>query len=142
MISINATLIVQVINLLVLIFILNRLMYKPVRAILQKRQDEMIKGRAEIERIARENEADQAAFDKELFEKRKMARERLQEMRLEAEKKGFAVIEEAQKKSRQKDAEITAMVEAEMAKARSDISREAEVVARSMAGTLLGREVS
>ncbi|MBW2324509.1 MAG: ATP synthase F0 subunit B [Deltaproteobacteria bacterium] len=56
MISINATLIVQIINFLVLIWILNRILFRPIFKIVEERKSVIQSSRAEIERLKSEAE--------------------------------------------------------------------------------------
>jgi F-type H+-transporting ATPase subunit b len=51
MISINATLVLQVIHFLVLAFILNKLLFQPVLKIIDKRKQHLEKTKAEIDNI-------------------------------------------------------------------------------------------
>ncbi len=142
MISINATLIVQIINLLVLIFILNKIMYRPVREIMARRAQQIEQGKAEAEAMRQKAQADKEAFERELFLARKKVREELARLRLEAENKARAIIDQAQEQAKQKDAELSAEISRQIEKARQDIRQEAETVARSMAAAVLGREVA
>ena len=51
MISINATLIVQVVNLLILIWILNKILFKPILRIMEEREQKITESNAEMERL-------------------------------------------------------------------------------------------
>jgi F-type H+-transporting ATPase subunit b len=142
MISINATLIVQIINLLVLIWILNRLMYRPIKRIAAERQakvDEGLKRAAEIEDASQKAET---AYLQDRNKGRGQVREQLDDQRREADAKVKDILKEAQEQAKGQQAKMLQNVEQQLQEARSDIKTEAEKVARSMAQTVLGREVA
>lgn len=142
MISINATLIVQIINLLVLIWILNRLMYRPIKRIAAERQakvDEGLKRAAEIEGASQEAEA---SYLQDRSKGRSKVREQLEDQRRQADVKVKEILKEAQEQAKDQQAKMLQNVEQQMQEARGDIKAEAEKIALSLAQTVLGREVS
>ncbi len=142
MISINATLVVQIINLLVLIFVLNKIMYKPIRAIMAERSQKIEKDQAEVDKIEKESLEAQAAYNSGLHQGRMQIRHKLAELRSETEARVKVILAEAQEKAKQQQAAVIASVEEELARAREDIKAEAEKVATSLASTVLGRGIS
>lgn len=66
MIQIDFSLILQIINFLFLIVILNFLLYKPMLAIIDKRNDRIEKGREEINRLNRTVEEKMAAYEEKV----------------------------------------------------------------------------
>jgi F-type H+-transporting ATPase subunit b len=142
MISINATLVVQIINLLVLIFILNKIMYKPIQAIMAQRNQKLEQDQAEVERIEKESLEAQAAYNSGLQQGRMKIRHKLADVRSETESRIKQILAEAQEKAKQRQAAVTAAVEEELARARKDIKAEAEKVAVSLASSVLGRGIS
>lgn len=142
MISINATLIVQIINLLVLIWILNRLMYRPIKRIAAERQakvDEGLKKAVDIEDASQKAEA---AYLHDRNMGRSQVRDQLEDQRREADAKVKEILREAQEQAKGQQAKMLQNVEQQLQEARGDIKTEAEKVARSMAHTVLGREVA
>lgn len=142
MISINATLIVQIINLLVLLFILNKIMYRPILRILDERAAKVDEGNAEAERITEQNQDAEHGYLHRLNEGRAQVRAKLHELRLEADKHSDEILQKAGAEAKERQAKMVAEVEAQMAESRTQIKAEAEHVALSMARQLLGREVS
>ncbi|MGD9124699.1 MAG: ATP synthase F0 subunit B [Desulfarculaceae bacterium] len=142
MISINATLIIQIINLLVLIFILHKIMYQPIRKIMARRKQEIEQGQAEVERLEQESQDRLQAYENGIRQGRSEVRQRLAELRLEAETQAKQVIAQAQEEAKEREAGINAEIEEQIQKARQEIRGQAQTVALSMARTLLGREVS
>lgn len=142
MISINATLIVQIINLLVLIFILNRLMYLPIKRIAAERQAKMDQGLKQAADIDSANQDAEAVYRRERRQARGQVREQLEGQRRQADAKVKDILKEAQEQAKAQQMAMLQNVEQQMQEARGDIKAEAEKVARSMARTVLGREVS
>ena len=56
MISINATLILQIIHILILVFILNRILFRPIQGIIQRREDHLLNEKEDIHRLEEEAE--------------------------------------------------------------------------------------
>lgn len=142
MISINATLIVQIINLLVLIWILNRVMYRPIRRIAAQRQakvDEGLKQAAEMKDASQEAEA---AYLQDRNKGRTQVRDSLDQQRRETDVRVKEILKEAQEQAKDQQAKMLQNVEQQLQEARGDIKAEAEKVASSMAQTVLGREVA
>lgn len=142
MISINATLIVQIINLLVLIWILNRLMYQPIKRIAAERQakvDEGLKQAAEIKVASQDAEA---GYLQDRSKGRTQVRDQLEQQRRETDIKVKEILKEAQDQAKSQQAAMLQKVEQQLQEARGDIKAEAAKVARSLAQTVLGREVS
>ena len=141
MISINATLIVQIINLLVLIWILNRLMYRPIKRIAAERQtkvDEGLKQAAEMRGASQEAEA---LYIQDRNKGRSQVRDQLDQRRRETDARVKEILKEAQEQAKSQQAKMLQNVEQQLQEARGDIKAEAEKVASSMAQTVLGREV-
>lgn len=142
MISINATLLVQIINLLVLIFILNRLMYKPISKMVAERTATLKGGMAEAASLREQAAGTKADYSQQLGQGRQKVRDRLEEVRRKTESEARQVIDEAQAKAKGQADEMVAAIQKEMDQARGEIRAQAERVAKDMAGRILGREVA
>ncbi len=142
MISINATLLVQIINLLVLIFILNKLMYKPISKMLAERTATLKGGLAEAASLREKADGTDADYRQQLRQGRLQVRERLDEAHRKVEGEALQVIAEAQTKAKAQADQMVASIQGEMAQARGEIRAQAERVAKDMASRILGREVA
>ncbi len=102
------TFLLQIINFAVLLFILKRLLYKPVREIMEKRRNLISKNLEEIESAKREAE--------ELKEKNQKELDRFKEMHLEmSEKMKEEVAEERKRLLSETDKEAAMIIEKENA---------------------------
>ena len=142
MISINATLVVQIINLLVLIFIMNKLLYKPIQDIMMKRQVQVADGHHLVQEINQQVAKGRDDYQSQLREGHQQVWNRLEELKAETERESLAIIAAAQEKALGRTEEITRNITEEIAEARKDIAKEAHGVALSLASSILGREVA
>ena len=115
MISINATLVVQIIHFLILVFILNRLMIQPILKMIGDRKAYVETTKGEITELELETERLKKEFVSEQFNARKAAFQERDKVKSGA----FGIVEEYIRKSQEKVASIRG-------KADSDAEREIE----------------
>jgi F-type H+-transporting ATPase subunit b len=141
MISINATLLVQLINLLVLLFILNRLMIRPIRRIIAERAEAVNAGLAEAASL--DNQADESSrnYTTKLSAGRREISQRLDALRREKEGEAAEIIADAQKQAQARFAQMQNDIGEQIDQARTQIRQQAEGVARDMAVAILGKGV-
>lgn len=142
MININATLIVQLINLLVLIYILNQIMYKPIRRIVAERAAKIKAGNDEAERLEQEAQATQQDYEQKLRQGRVEVRQRLGDLFQENELQAAAILEKAEAKAKDHSTAMQAEIQSQIAESRGQIKAEAAKVAQDLTRQLMGREVS
>ena len=142
MISINATLVLQVVHLLILVFILNRLMFKPILKLIHERTGYMEKSKTEISDL--ESEAERLKQEYLSLESR--ARKKASSESLELKKAGVAqveaMIDESQKEVATIRQESETKIESEIRKARPSLQGEATVLAEEIVERLIGRRVA
>ena len=141
LISIDQSLIVQVVNFLVLLFILQRLLYKPFlakmeerTAIIKKSLEEAQAARAEAARQQEENEARLRATYAEAAAVREQA---LKEAAEESRKH----VEAAQAQSRKMVEDTKAQLETEVRRAREELRREVSDLAIAVAEKLVHKSL-
>jgi F-type H+-transporting ATPase subunit b len=142
MISINATLVVQIINLLVLIFIMNKLLYKPIQEIMMKRHLQVADGHHLVQEINQKVAHGREDYQSQIREGRHEVRARLAKLKAETEAEALVIINAAQEDALKRTEEITRNISDEIGSARQEIPKEAQGVALSLASNILGREVS
>jgi F-type H+-transporting ATPase subunit b len=139
LISINATMLVQLVSFLIFMVVFNRIMIHPLRKVMAEREDYMVAARQRIVDIdqsyedifrqikTQESEARKAAFD----------------MRAEIEETGNLSVKDLMAKTKREinDLRISAQKEtdAKITQARESISSEADTLADQMISSLLGR---
>ena len=141
MITMDITLVMQIANMIILMFVLNAVIYKPVRKILRDRADKlqgMHDGISKLEDNARRR---QEEVDAKMATASSKAKAALDEARSEAQAAGderlAAIKAEA---DAEKDKEL-ADVRSQIAAARKELQGGLEGFASAMAGKILGRSL-
>lgn len=141
MITIDITLLFQIINIFILMFVLNLVLYKPVLGILRAREEKMAGTRQEVAKFEKNAQQRQEEVDKKMAEASAKAKSALDTARGEAASAGnerlAAIKAEADAMKEKKMAEITAETEAAATELRAGL----EGFATEMAGKILGRSI-
>jgi F-type H+-transporting ATPase subunit b len=142
MISINATLVLQVVHFLLLAFILNRLMFRPILRTLNKRTQYFQETRTEIEKLEKEAQR----LKSEYFENEKLARKEAVRERTEIRNKGLSEVEKMLTESREQVASIRAEADQnarrEMKNLRPSVQQEAGQLADEIMEQVIGRRAA
>jgi len=142
MISINATLLLQIIHFLILIFILNRLMFRPILRIVSERNGHIEKTKADIENIELETEQLKEKFVSITITTRKEAGEERSQIR----NSGLVEAEKFLNASRKKVSSIRAQADEEadkeFNKVRPLVRGEAVVLAEEIVENVIGRRIA
>lgn len=141
MISINATLVVQVLHFLLLMVILNRIMLRPIMNQIHEREEYVRKARTDSEEMVSEAER--------LKEKRRYmemeARRKAVQERAGLKEEALAVAEgifaETYKEIKGIREQIDARVQKEMEKAQAALSQETAVLADEIVERIAGRRI-
>lgn len=141
MLQINASLFIQIFNFLFLLFLLNILLYKPIRQILNQRRQETSSLERAIQdyqnRVGdhrRTIEESAVVVRKEGYE----GKERLKDAALEEEK---GIIEEANARSEEKIGEAKRQIEDKMIEVRRVLEGELGAFTTELAQKVLGRGI-
>ncbi len=141
MLEINNTLIIQIINFLVLLFLLNIILYKPIRKILGQRQEEMRTSEETIE---------------DLTDKSSQLNEELGQNTSAARKDGFKEKEDRKNEGRDEEAKMVQQtidsvgekitkakgdIENNMAGLRQSLEKEVSLFSQELAEKVLGRSI-
>ena len=141
MISLNATIVVQIINLLVLLVILNKILYRPVRRIMTERRQQVEGGLLRAGDLRREVRHKSQTYTRDMAKGKAEVRHRLKEMLEETESKSQKLISESHAKAREEVRRFEEGVERQMIAAKGQIADEAKKLAETMATQVLGREL-
>lgn len=141
LISINATLLHQLIAFLVFLFIINRIMFRPLRSVMGERESLMEKIRLDTVDAAKEFERLTAT----LKAKESTVRSEAQDVRCEIEEQGGREAVEILEFARQEISSIKAKaetaVEAQIAEARKKLRKESEALAVNIMEKMLDRRL-
>ncbi|OGR29178.1 MAG: hypothetical protein A2139_12890 [Desulfobacca sp. RBG_16_60_12] len=142
MIDIDWTLYAQIINFLLLVFLLNVVLFRPIRNALRERQAKLLAQEAEINLLTDQNRSLEDEILEELAAARRAgagARETLKQEGAQAE---ATLLEEVKRQVEVEWATVEKKIKADMAKARKSLQTQAQSFAQLLATKILGRELS
>ncbi|MCI5223551.1 MAG: hypothetical protein D3924_12995 [Candidatus Electrothrix sp. AR4] len=141
MISIDITVLIHIINMVALMLILNRVLYKPVLEIMDKRQEKLDTLSNDVEKFEQNAKARQARVDKKMQEASTKAKEALDAARSEAEAAGAEKIGVIRKEADTEKEKQLAEVQVEFETTRDKLLSNTDMFAREMAAKILGRSL-
>jgi F-type H+-transporting ATPase subunit b len=139
--QIDFTLFIQIANFLVLMFVLNVILYRPIRKILGKRRDEMNSFQSMIEDFQNRTAGCARKFEEGAAETRKEGleeKETLKSQGLEEEKQ---MLREASSAAAGKMGQAKKGLEEKLAGVRHSLEREMALFSRELAEKVLGRSL-
>ena len=141
MISVDITLLIHIVNMIVLMFVLNAILYKPVLGMLDQRARKMTALNDEVAQYEETARQRQAELDKKMREASNRAKKALDGARSQAQAAGaeqLAVIRKESDSTKEKQlADLRAQVEV----ARKELQANAAGFAQAMASKILGRSL-
>ncbi|MCJ7809541.1 MAG: ATP synthase F0 subunit B [Desulfobulbaceae bacterium] len=141
MLNIDGSLFIQIVNFLVLLFIMNIILYKPIRGIIAKRDEEMNSRRNSIEEYRNKAEKDQKGIEEGLIAARKegfLAKESFKSQGLEEEK---GILREAGGSVEQKLDAAKKELESKIVDVRKSLEGVIRMFSSELAEKILGRSV-
>lgn len=139
--SINATLIVQMIVFAAFVWFTMKFVWPPLAKAIQERQERISEGLASAERSQRELAQAQERSDEALRE----AREQAQQIIAQANQRGNDLVEEAKQKAIEKGDSLIAAAQAEIQQernaAREDLRKQVSALAVAGASKILNKEL-
>ncbi len=142
MIDIDWTMFAQLINFLLLVFLLNVVLFKPIRTCIRDRQARMLAQEADINLLLDQGRSLEDEIKEKLAEARREgagARENLKQEGAQAE---ISLLEEVKRQVEVEWATVEKKIKSDMAKARASLQTQAQSFAHLLATKILGRELS
>ncbi|NTW17653.1 MAG: ATP synthase F0 subunit B [Syntrophaceae bacterium] len=141
MISIDYTLLIQMVNFVVLMFILNLLLYKPVLGIIDKRKKNLQDIEEEIKRLNQSVDERMAAYEEKLRLAKMQALEKKQEIMGEGAEQAKSFIEAAKGDIPGMMEKFHADMNREVDEARRILTNQSRKISIEIAEKLLGRSL-
>jgi F-type H+-transporting ATPase subunit b len=135
-------LVFQIVNFLLLLYLLNRLLFKRVFAFLDQRQERIAKGLEDAEAAARDRELARAEREAALDEARKEAQTMIARATKIAEDSRAEIVAAARAEAEKVAAKATAEITAEKQRAISELRGQVADLALQAAGKLVGSEMN
>ena len=142
MISVDFTLFVQMANFILLVFILNTVLYKPIRKILIERKKKIQGYEEDIESVLKDASESEQAFQEKISEARHEGvekKEALKQSGLEEEKQ---LISEMNKKAQAELEAVRSQIVKDAQDARQALKKDVKAFSGAIAQKILGRAVS
>lgn len=141
MITLDITMFIHIVNMIVLMIVLNALLYKPVQTILMRRRDRIESLHKDVEQFEQNARHRQQEVDKKMREASAKAKAALDGARAEAQEAGAeklaAIRDDADGEKEKQLTDIRGQIEA----ARKELQENVSGFAGEMAGKILGRSL-
>ncbi|MCF6187108.1 MAG: ATP synthase F0 subunit B [Desulfobulbaceae bacterium] len=141
MITVDITMVIHIINMIILMVVLNATLYKPVLGILQKRTEKIDSLNNDVEQFEENARHRQTEVDKKMHEASMRAKKALDGARSEAQAAGAeklaAIREEADGAKEKQLSDLRSQIDT----ARKELQDNAAGFAQDMAGKILGRSL-
>ena len=142
MIEINWTLIAQIINVLVLVFLLNMVLFRPVREGLKKRKVRIGEFEGDVSQLAEQQQGLAVQIQESLAEARRQGAGSREALRQEGAQAEASLMEQVKKEAEAEWSRVEKKIKKDMAKARESLKAQAQSFAQALASKILGRELS
>lgn len=141
MIDVNVTLLIQMVSFLIFVFLMNLVLYRPIRRIVAQRQQFV----EEQQRVIDEAEAGRAAavqeFNDKIQDARKLGRQRIQELKAGAYEHEKELIQKAAEQAASQLQATRAKIQGDVASATKKLKAQVDALSKDLAKKILGRNL-
>lgn len=141
MITIDLTMPIQIINMLLLIVILNSILYRPIRAIIEERRRKIDGLSGDVEKFNKNAKLRVEEFDRKIREARTRAKGEFETSRQAGQAVVSDKLGQLRKEVEAAKGEQLRQIEQQFAAARGELKGQVNAFAGEMAGKVLGRNL-
>ena len=141
MINPDITLVVQMINVLVLLFILNMILFRPIRNIIKKRNQIVADFNSDITSLTGQAQESIDQFEKKVREARKQGIDRVQSMKEEGEEAEAQLLASTTEEVHKKVEEARKQVQSEIQEARIQLQEQVQAFSLAVTEKILERSI-
>ncbi len=141
MVSVDLTLFLQIINFLLLVWVLNKVLYKPIRGVLLRRKEKIAGFEEAIDGNKASVKAKETAFRSGIKEAQSKGVEERKAFKAAASEEEKQTISEINKKALAELQEVRAKISREAEGVRNELLNEADFYANAICQKILGRAV-
>lgn len=141
MVSLDYSLGIQIVNFILLIFILNRLLYKPLLGMIDKRKQQFAESEAEIRRLQETVEQKMAAYEEKLRQAKVTAIEQKNEIIRQGAEEAKEIIDAVRAKIPGLMEQFQARMEEEIDAAKRTLTGQSRKLSVEIAEKVLGRRL-
>ena len=142
MIQVNFTLFIQLINFLVLLFILNVLLYQPIMAKMREREAQIKKDQEKAAELDQRVQDQENRHQEELAKAKQTAAQEKNVLLAEAKQKEAAILDKARAEAARIVDDMKSAIQADADQVRQTLKTEMTPLADSISEKILGRPVS
>jgi len=142
MIDIDWTLYAQLINFLLLVFLLNLVLFRPIRKAIRDRQAMLLEQEATASQLELESQGLSDQVKENLAAARREGAGQREALKQEGAQAESALLDEVKKQADLEWAQVEQKIKADMAKARESLKKQVQGFAQLLAAKVLGRELS
>ena len=141
MITIDITVLIQIINILILIVIMNAVLYKPVRTVLAKRKEKLAELANSIETFKKNAELRREEINRKLNDARSKAKEEIEKARSAAQATTAESLAQVRQEATSNKTAQLDEIKKQFTDAQQQLSGQVDLFASDMAAKILGRSI-
>lgn len=142
MIELDWTLFVQIFNFLLLVYLLNLVLFRPLRQGLKDRQARITSFEGDIAQLAADEQGLLAQVQENLTEARRQGLSQREALRQEGAQAEASLMEKVKQEVDAEWAKVEKKIKEDMAKARKALQAQVQDFAQALAAKIIGRELS
>jgi F-type H+-transporting ATPase subunit b len=142
MIEINLTIIIQVLQFLIVVFILNRLLFRPISQVIHERQQKIVTWEENTQRLQNTASSRLENYEKQLREEKIRARQKQEQLKQELKEKKEENLRAVAAEAAQIVSSTQQALAAEREKLRLELSRQATELSQILVEKVLGRRLT
>lgn len=141
MIEINTSFFIQMANFLLLLYLMNLVLYRPIRRFVAERNAYMLKQQSVIDQADADASAAVREFDEKIQNARLMGRQKAQEMKESAHNREKELLQGASEEAAKQVQEVRAKLRKEIEMAREQLKNQVQAFSLELAQKILGRGI-
>ena len=141
MINLDITLVIQMINFLILLFVLNLILFRPIRNIIKERNQIVENFNTDITSLTDDAQASMDQFEQKLLEARKEGMARVQNMKDEGEEAEAKLMAATSEEVQAKIEEARKKVASDIQEARTQLQDQVQAFSLAVTEKVLGRSI-
>ena len=141
MITIDITVVIQIINILILIVVMNAILYKPVRTVLAKRKEKLDELANSIETFKKNAELRKEEISRKLNNARSKAKEEIEKARSDAQAETAESLSQVRHETTAHKTTQLEEIKKQFTDAQQQLSGQIDTFASDMAAKILGRSI-
>jgi F-type H+-transporting ATPase subunit b len=141
MITIDITVVIQIINILILIVVMNAVLYKPVRTVLAKRKEKLAELGSAIDTFKKNAELRKEEINRKLNDARRKAKEEIEKAKGEAQAATSESLANVRQEAMANKTSQLDEIQKQFTDAQQQLSGQIDSFASDMAAKILGRSI-